>query len=51
MWRDGHKGEASAVIHVVLPIRLGLTAGLAHDGRIADTLLDHLVLRTIVLGG
>jgi transposase len=41
-------------IHVVvdaqgLPIRLGLTAGQAHDGQIADTLLDHLVPRTIVL--
>jgi len=32
-----------------LPIRLGLTAGQAHDGQIADTLLDHLVPRTIVL--
>jgi transposase len=32
-----------------LPIRLGLTAGQAHDGQIADTLLDHLVSRTIVL--
>ena len=29
--------------------RLGLTAGQARDGQIADTLLDHLVPRTIVL--
>ncbi|WP_411970574.1 MULTISPECIES: IS5 family transposase [Mesorhizobium] len=41
-------------IHVVddaqgLPIRLGLTAGQAHDGQIADRLLDHLGPRTIVL--
>jgi transposase len=32
-----------------LPIRLGLTAGQTHDGQIADTLLDHLGPRTIVL--
>jgi transposase len=32
-----------------LPIRLGLTAGQANDGQIADTLLDHLGPRTIVL--
>ena len=32
-----------------LPIRLGLTAGQMHDGQIADALLDHLGLRTIVL--
>jgi len=32
-----------------LPIRLGLTAGQAHDGQIADTLLDPLGPRTIVL--
>ena len=32
-----------------LPIRLGLTAGQAHDEQIADTLLDHLGPRTIVL--
>jgi transposase len=41
-------------IHVVvdaqgLPIRLGLTAGQAHDGQIADTLLDHLGPCTVVL--
>jgi transposase len=41
-------------IHIVvdaqgLPIRLGLTAGQTHDGQIADTLLDHLGPRTIVL--
>jgi transposase len=49
-------GGLTTKIHVVvdaqgLPIRLGLTAGQAHDGQIADTLLDHLVPRTIVLGG
>ena len=33
----------------MLPIRLGLTAGQAHDGQIADALLDHLGPRTIVL--
>jgi transposase len=47
-------GGLTTKIHVVvdvqgLPIRLGLTAGQAHDGQIADTLLDHLVPRTIVL--
>ena len=63
--RDGKKGGAdrclgrsrgglTTKIHVVvdaqgLPIRLGLTAGLAHDGQIADTLFDHLGPRTIVL--
>lgn len=31
-----------------LPIRLGVTAGQAHDGRVADALLDRLP-RTIVL--
>ena len=41
-------------IHVVvdaqgLPIRLGPIAGQTHDGQIADTLLDHLGPRTIVL--
>ena len=63
--RGGKKGGAdrclrrsrsglTTKIHVVvdaqgLPIRLGPTAGQAHDGQIADTLLDHLVPRTIVL--
>ena len=32
-----------------LPIRLGLTASQAYDGQIAETLLDHLGPRTIVL--
>jgi transposase len=32
-----------------LPIRLGLTAGQAHDSQIAEPLLDHLGSRTIVL--
>src|SRR6476661_2865031 len=31
------------------PASCGLTAGQAHDWQIADTLLDHLVPRTIVL--
>lgn len=48
------RGGLTTKIHVVvdaqgLSIRLGLTAGQAHDGQIADTLLDHLGLRTIVL--
>jgi len=48
------RGGLTTKIHVVvdaqgLPIRLGLTAGQAHDGQIADTLLDHLGPRTIVL--
>lgn len=63
--RDGKKGGAdhclgrsrgglTTKIHVVadarrLPIRLGLTAGQTHDGQIADSLLDHLGPRTIVL--
>jgi transposase len=32
-----------------LPIRLSLTAGQAHDGQVADTLLDHLGPHTILL--
>jgi len=63
--RDGKKGDPdhclgrsrgglTTKIHAVvdaqgLPIRLGLTGGQAHDGQIADTLLDHLGPRTIVL--
>ncbi len=63
--RDGKKGDRdhclgrsrgglTTKIHAVvdaqgLPIRLGLTAGQAHDGQVADTLLDHLGPRTIVL--
>lgn len=48
------RGGLTTNIHVVgdaqgLPIRLGLTAGQAHDGQIADRLLDHLGPRTIVL--
>ncbi len=48
-----HRGLTTK-IHVVvdargLPIRLGLTAGQTHDGQIADTLLDRLRARTIVL--
>jgi transposase len=47
-------GGLTTKIHVVvdaqgLPIRLGLTAGQTHDGQIADTLLNHLGPRTIVL--
>ena len=43
-----------AKIHAVvdaqgLPIRLGLTTGQAHDGQIADTLLNQLGPHTIVL--
>ncbi|MEZ0496747.1 IS5 family transposase [Sphingomonas sp. IW22] len=48
------RGGLTTKIHVVvdaqgLPIRLGLTAGQAHDGQIADALLNHLDPRTIVL--
>ena len=48
------RGGLTTKIHVVvdaqgLPIRIGLTAGQAHDGQIADTLLNHLGPRTIVL--
>lgn len=48
------RGGLTTKIHVVvdaqgLTIRLGLTAGQTHDGQIADTLLDHLGPRTIVL--
>lgn len=47
-------GGFTSKIHVVvdaqgLPIRLGLTAGQAHDGQIVGALLDHLGPRTIVL--
>ena len=48
------RGGLTTKIHAVvdaqgLPIRLGLTAGQTHDGQIADTLLNHLRPRTIVL--
>lgn len=48
------RGGLTTKIHVVvdaqgLAIRLGLTAGQAHDGQIADRLLDCLGKRTIVL--
>lgn len=48
------RGGLTTKIHVVVdaqgrPIRLGLTAGQANDGQIADTLLDHLGPRTIVV--
>jgi transposase len=48
------RGGLTTKIHVVvdaqgLPIRIGLTAGQAHDGQMAETLLDHLGPRTIVL--
>ena len=48
------RGELTTKIHVVvdaqgLPIRLGLIAGRAHDGQIADALLDHVGPRTFVL--
>jgi transposase len=41
------RGGLTTKIHAVvdaqgLPMRLGVTAGQAHDGQIADTLLDHL---------
>lgn len=48
------RGGLTTKIHVVvdaqgLPIRLGLTAGQAHDGQIANSLLDDLGPGTIVL--
>ncbi|MCW2396664.1 transposase [Sphingobium sp. B8D3C] len=48
------RGGLTTKIHVVvdaqgLPIRLGLPAGQAHDGQIADKLLDQLRPHTIVL--
>jgi len=48
------RGGLTTKIHVVvdargLPIRLGLTAAQTHDGQIADTLLNRLRPRTIVL--
>ena len=48
------RGGLTTNIHVVvdargLPIRLGLTAGQTHHGQIADTLLNRLRSRTIVL--
>ena len=48
------RGGLTTKIHVVvdsqgLPIRLGPTAGQTHNGQIADTLLNHLRPRTIVL--
>jgi transposase len=48
------RGGLTTKIHAVvdakgLPIRLGVTAGQAHDGPTADTLLDHLGPRKIVL--
>jgi transposase len=44
-----HQQAATVVDAQGLPIRLGLTAGQTHDGQLADTLLDHLGPRTIVL--
>lgn len=48
------RGGLTTKIHAVvdangLPVRLGVTAGQAHDGSIVDRLLDHLGPRTIVL--
>jgi transposase len=48
------RGGLTTKIHAVvdaqgLPIRLGLTAGQAHDGQIANELLNHLGPHTIVL--
>ena len=48
------RGGLTAQIHAVvdrqgLPVRLGLTAGQAHDAAAARTLLDWLAPRTIVL--
>lgn len=48
------RGGLTTKIHAVvdaqgLPIRFGLTAGQARDGKIVDALLDHLGPRTIVL--
>lgn len=50
------RGGLRTRTHVVvdaqgLPIRLGLTAGQAHNVQIADKLLDRLRARTIVLAG
>ena len=42
-------GQAATLPSQGLPIRLGLTARQTHDGQIADTLLDHLGPRTVVL--
>ena len=44
------RGGLTTKIHVVadaqgLPIRLRLTAGQAHDGQVADELLNHLGLQ------
>ncbi len=48
------RGGLTTKIHAVvdaqgLPIRLGLTAGLAHHGQVADDLLNHLGPHMIVL--
>ena len=48
------RGGLTTKIHVAvdaqgLPVRLGLTAGQAHEGQIADTPPDHLGPRTIAL--
>src|SRR5262245_58249872 len=48
------RGGLTTKIHAVvdaqgLPIRLGLTTGQAHDGQIANTLLNQLGPHTIVL--
>src|SRR5262249_1043515 len=48
------RGGLTTKLHAVvdaqgLPIRLGLTTGQAHDGQIADTLLNQLGPHTIVL--
>jgi transposase len=47
--RRAHNQNPRGCRYTGPPIRLGLTAGQAHDGQVADTLLDHLGPRTIVL--
>jgi hypothetical protein len=37
--RDGLTGKIHAVVDQWLPVRLALTAGEAHDNRLADKLL------------
>jgi transposase len=48
--RGGLTTKADAVVDAQgLQIRLSLTGGQAHDGKVTDKLLDHLGPRTIVL--
>jgi len=45
----GALDDAQALVRKGLPLRLGFTAGQAHDNRLCSTLLSGLTPRTMVL--